>query len=103
MKRSDLGAVFVLAALVNSGSAMAATGEGVYDPYALDQFIAQSLAADAALTAQVPSAFELFDATEPTIVAQDAQRFDSEGYLIGPDGQRIMMPLKPRWRVGVFR
>jgi len=102
MKRSDLGAVCVLAVLTGAGSAMAATDDA-YDPYALDQFIAQSLAADAAMAAEVPSAFELFDATEPTIVAQDAQRFDSEGYLIGPDGQRIMMPLKPRWRVGVFR
>jgi len=105
MKHSYLGAACIVAVTAVSAPAFAAsgTGAGSYDPLALDRFIAQSMAEATALAAPAPSAIDLMQSDTPTIVAQETARFDSEGYLIGPDGKRVEQPLRPRWRVGVFR
>jgi hypothetical protein len=74
-----------------------------YDRLALDQYIGQSLAEQNAKSASVPSAIDMMQGQTPMIAAVETTRFDSEGYLVGPDGKRVEQPLRPRWRVGVFR
>lgn len=103
MKHSAFGAACILAVTASAPVFAASPGDAAYDPLALDAFITQSLATNAALPVEAPSAIDLLQNETPTIVAQDAQRFDAEGYLLGPDGQRVKVPLQPRWRVGVFR
>jgi len=102
MKIGKIGSVCLVVAAAMAGSAQAASDGGAYDPMALDQFIATSLAGSAVSQAE-PDLDTLLQPRSGTELAQDSQKFDSDGYLIGPDGKRILKPLKPRWRVGVFR
>jgi len=84
MKRTKILAIGLAAAMCSTGPAMAVSGSGDVD-YDLATQNAPAL---------TEGHFEL---------SQDASRYDSEGYLLGPNGERISKPLRPRWRVGVFR
>jgi len=98
MKLSTIGAVLTVTVLGAAASA-STTSEG-YDPLALDHFINAALTAD---SGAMPSGVQMMQSATPTVVAQQTQRFDAQGYLIGPDGQRIKPKLLLRWNVGVFR
>jgi len=100
MKHTHLGAACVLAVMAASGPALASPADA-YDPMALDQFIAQSLAAGDALAGQGSQV--VAPAQTGTMLAQEGPRADGQPFIVGPDGKRIDVPFRPRWRVGVFR
>lgn len=88
MTQSHLGTLCVLAVVASSGAVMAKpTTE--YDPMALDTYIASSLAAQ--------------ETNAQAATPQNAAQKDGKNYIIGPDGKRILLPMRTRWRVGVFR
>jgi len=89
MKQFAFAKSFVLAAAVVAGPVMASASTGAYD--------------DLGIGYTTPADGDAAPADAAIRLAADGQRFDDQGYAIGPDGERINPLLAPRWRIGVFR
>ncbi len=95
---SNCAATAILALGVTSG---ALASENGYDPLALDHFVSANLAIE---RAQLEA-----DPTDPVasdgdlLLALQKLVYDKDGYLLGPNGERIFPLVRIRGQIGVFR